>query len=278
MKFDSHGVLATVVALGSVVALTTAAMAAQPTRAIPSGGENTDGTVQMVSSVQGSASGRQGTFRGNARGSSQSNDTQANGPQFRQGGSMQEGTSGEQNAQNRLKERTAYMESAISSAIADLSDEDAATLSSYISAYEKAVAAETDAAASSDSSTDLTSYREAVKDAVDALLAAAKDADISLDLGQCESGIGPIWSRIQNGSSDLETLLSSLSDEDKTTLSEYIDAVKSAAAAEEEAASSADKNSDMSSYRKAVMNAVKALFEAAKEANISLGDAVSSAE
>lgn len=281
MKFNSHGVLAAAVALGSVVALTTAAMAAQPARTLSSGGcENTGGAAQMVSSMQGSAAGRQGASRGNGLGSSQSDDTQANGPQFRQRGLgfMQEGTSGGQNVQNRLEERAADMESAISSAIANLSDEDAATLSTYISAYEKAVAAETDAASSSDSSTDLTSYREAVKDAVDALLAAAKDADINLDLGQCESGIGPVWSRIQNGSSDLETLLSSLSDDDKATLSEYIDAVENAVAAENDAVSSADKNTDMSSYRKAVMNAVKALFEAAKDANISLGDAVSSAE
>ncbi len=68
----------------------------------------------------------------------------------------------------------------ITETIAALSDEDAETLSDYISAYEDALAEELAAREDADEDTDLSSYREAVHTALQALLEAAKDADIDL--------------------------------------------------------------------------------------------------
>ncbi len=151
---------------------------------------------------------------------------------------------------------------AIATAIAALSDDDAETLSDYISAYEEAVEAESEALEDADEDTDLSDYREAVHTALQALLEAAEDEEINLGL---MNGAG----RGMN-TDVIATAIAALSDDDEETLSDYISAYEEAVEAEAEALEDADEDTDLSDYREAVFTALRALFDAAKEADIEL--------
>ena len=269
MKFKSHGMVATAVALGSVLALSTAAMAAEPGQMVSRGNGNNSGPQISFSAQNCGASQQRGSQ------SSNSNAQQRAGSDFSQGK-----TSNDENPQNMGGEKADNIESSVSTAIASLNDEDAATLSTYITAYETAVDAEK-AAASSDTE-DLSSYHTAVKEAVEALLTAAKEADIKLGLtlnSEQKSSDTNSENKKQNGTfpeqgteqkaKSINSAIASLSDEDAATLSTYITAYETAVDAEKAAASS--DTEDLSSYHTAVKEAVEALLTAAKEADIKLG-------
>lgn len=75
----------------------------------------------------------------------------------------------------------------------------------------------------------------------------------------------------------VKNAIAALSDEDKDTLSDEIEAYEEAVTAAEEAMASAEKGDDLSEYREAVVTALKELLEAAKEADIDLKVPMSSA-
>ncbi|MPM12246.1 hypothetical protein SDC9_58598 [bioreactor metagenome] len=163
----------------------------------------------------------------------------------------------------------------VKNAIAALSDEDKETLSDEIEAYEEAVAAAKEAMASAEKGDDLSEYREAVVTALKELLKAAKEADIDLKapMSSAASMNGQLH-RNRNGkdfSNTVEEALAALSDEDKETLSDYIEAYETALAEAKEAKENAVDGDDLSASQEAVMTALKELLEAAKEADIDLG-------
>ncbi|MEA4932062.1 MAG: hypothetical protein VB071_00480 [Lawsonibacter sp.] len=158
----------------------------------------------------------------------------------------------------------------VSAAIAGLSEEDTETLSTYIDAYETAVAAEQAARASAEESTDLSSYREAVQTALQALLDAAEGAGIDLELTACNQ---VSWMNGKGHGMNPGAVASSiakLGKEDTETLSTYVDAYKTAVAAEQAARASAEEGTDLSSYREAVHTALQALLDAAADAGVGL--------
>lgn len=233
--------LFTAAALGSALLLATAAMAAGPSQA-------------------GGFGSRQGSAVHLAAGTSQ---TAASG--LTQRTRQKDGTcTGEETqSRDRVRDGSGFLEEAL----ANLSDDDKATLSSYIDAYETAVDAAKDAMADAESGVDLSSCREAIQDAAKALQDAAKDADIQLPMGRAmgmSALAGP------HGTFGLDTAIANLSDDDKTTLSTYIDAYETAVDAEKAAAAAAEEGADLSSYCEAVQNAAKALLDAAKDAGIDL--------
>ena len=233
--------LFTAAALGSALLLATAAMAAGP-------------------SHTGGFGNRQGDTVHLAAGTSQ---TAASG--LTQRTRQKDGTcTGEETrSRDRVRDGSGFLEESI----ANLSDDDKATLSSYIDAYETAVDAAEAAMADAESGADLSSYREAVQDAAKALLDAAKDADIQLPMGRAmgmSALAGP------HGMPGLDEAITNLSDDDKTTLSSYIDAYETAVDAEKAAAAAAEEGTDLSSYCEAVQDAAKALLDAAKDAGITL--------
>jgi phage FluMu protein gp41 len=155
----------------------------------------------------------------------------------------------------------------ITEVITALSDEDAETLSDYISAYEDALAEEMAAIEDADEDTDLSSYREAVQTALQALRDAAEDEDI--DLGSMsERSQGQMMNGLGNGR--FTEAIAALSDEDAETLSDYISAYEDALAEEMAAIEDADEDTDLSSYREAVHSAIQALRDAAEDADIDL--------
>ena len=160
---------------------------------------------------------------------------------------------------------------AFSKVIAALSDDDAATLSVYISTLEDASAAAQAAHESADENADLSSYRENVRTAMQALMTAAKDAGIDLgvtrDSPAEKAKGGP---RVGGNPGAFSKVIAALSDDDAAALSVYISALENASAAAKAAHESADENADLSSYRENVRTAMQALMTAAKDAGINL--------
>lgn len=154
----------------------------------------------------------------------------------------------------------------VASSVAKLSEEDAETLSTYVDAYETAVAAEQAALASAEEGADLSEYREAVQTALQALLDAGEENGIDLELAVCSQ---VSW---KNGNGHgmnpgaVASSIAKLSKEDAETLSAYIDAYQDAVAA----LTSAEDGTDLSAYRKAVQTALRALLDAAADAGVGL--------
>ncbi|HWP79171.1 MAG TPA: hypothetical protein VN446_00890 [Candidatus Acidoferrum sp.] len=160
-------------------------------------------------------------------------------------------------------------------AIEALSDEDKETLEDEIEAYEEAVAEEKEAKEEAKEKLEaLPEYYLAIMTALSDLFEAAGDADIDLysamwGPGSKSSPFYCGWNG-KNYTDPVEAAIDALSDEDKETLEDEIEAYEDAVAAANEAREEAEKNNELSSYRKAVEKAAKELVEAAKEADIDL--------
>ncbi|HWQ51681.1 MAG TPA: hypothetical protein VN369_07760 [Terriglobales bacterium] len=163
----------------------------------------------------------------------------------------------------------------LGAAIEALSDEDKETLEDEIEAYEDAVAEKEAAEGEIQNKRDaLPGYYADVMTALNELFEAAGDADIDLysamwGPGSKNSPFYCGWNG-KNYTDPIAAAIDSLSDEDKETLADEIEDFEEAVAAANEAREEAEKNSELSSYRKAVEKAAKELIEAAKEADIDL--------
>ncbi len=160
-------------------------------------------------------------------------------------------------------------------AIAALSDAEKLILKDYIKAYEDAVAEAIAAMENAQKGDDLSEYRESVMTALKNLLKAAKEAGIVLKTSMSSAAsINGQLHRNWSGKDFIVTVeeaIAALSDEDKDTLSDEIDAYENAVDAAAEAKETADEGDDLSAYREAVMSALKDLLDAAEEADIDLG-------
>ncbi|MGE4277321.1 MAG: hypothetical protein AB7E30_09150 [Lawsonibacter sp.] len=159
-------------------------------------------------------------------------------------------------------------------AIAGLSEEDAETLSTYIDAYEDAVAAAQAAFETAEEGADLSDYREAVCMALQDLLDAAEEAGIALEPAACgqvswmngkDHGMNP---------GSVASSIAKLTEEDAETLSTYVDAYEAAVSAEQAAVETAEEGADLSNYREAVRTALQNMLNAGEENGISLQLAV----
>jgi len=249
MKRKTRRMLTSMVTMAFMLSIATTAMAAGPGMGGGGGRGNPGSMLQPSSRSQGGMSSMQAD-------------------QFSPGGMPGGGFQG------RPEGNPGFNFNGIDEAIAGLSEEDQTTLSDYIDAYETAVTAEQEALENAEEGDDLSSYREAVKDALEALVEAADEAEIDLGLTDSPDGSmnnGSFENKHGSFSAAVEEAITGLSEEDQTTLSDYIDAYETAVTAEQEAIESAEEGDDLSSYREAVMDAFKALVEAADEAEIDLG-------
>ncbi|MDD4844700.1 MAG: hypothetical protein PHU31_10285 [Anaerotignum sp.] len=248
-----------------VLSMSTSVFAMGPT----SGGMGNFQTTQSANVQSGKMQHSQGT---NGRMQSQQNQSataqsasQAQGTERSAQGGINQGLNGMKQEMGMAGGNRGGM---ITEAIAALSDEDAETLSEYISAYEDALTEKQAALEDADEDTDLSSYREAVHTALQALLDTAEDEDI--DLGSMSEGF---QGQMMNGTRNrrFTEAITALSDEDAETLSGYISAYEDALTEKQAALEDADEDTDLSSYREAVHTALQALLDAAEDEDIDLG-------
>ena len=236
-------------------------------------------SLSGVASAAGPDKGAQGGFgqsQLSAQGMSAAQNVQSKGGNQGAQPGMAQNTNRTQNCQNGMQDKPegafrGGMNELFAEAIANLSETDAAALSDYISAYESAVTAEQAALESAEEGDDLSAYREAVQTALKALLDAAEDAEI--DLGIAANGMqDKPEGAFRGGMNELfAEAIANLSETDAAALSNYISAYESAVTAEQAALESAEEGDDLSAYREAVQTALKALLDAAEDAEIDLG-------